>query len=210
MLQGSQMRYPIIQSQFKEKGHHLRDTVSVEPHVYVSLGDEDLKKMPIDEEALKTKMELILRRNNISLWEGEGYYSLLNLRIIGLVNTTDHGSAGTADVLTYKYELTLNSPTYTYNNGIARRFYSDLWKTGNLGVAGSGVYEEVLNNNLEEATEEFALDFLKAKSRKPTEEEKIASWRYEQIENPSLTYEQQLDIFYMVHRTPDLYKKEEE
>jgi hypothetical protein len=122
--------------------------------------------------------------------------------IIGLVNDSNQ--------LIYNYELSLKGPTTTYNNGIARKFYSDVWETFSLGYAGSGVYEDALNNVIEEATEEFALAFLKAKSRKPTEEEKIASWRWEQLFNFSLTYEQQIDIFLNVDETPDLYKKEEE
>jgi len=108
----------------KDKGHYLRDAVSVEPNVFVYISDEDLKKLPIDEEALKTKMELILRRNNIPLYEGERYYSMLNLEINGLVNDSNQ--------LIYNYKLSLWDRTTTYNNGIARKFYSNVWETDNL------------------------------------------------------------------------------
>ena len=107
---------------------YLRDVVSVEPHVYVSLSDEELKKLPIDKEALKTKMELILRRNNIPLYEGEGYYKLLFFTISGLVNNSNH--------LIYNYKLDLKGLLSTYNNGIARGFSEGVWETGSLGYAG--------------------------------------------------------------------------
>jgi hypothetical protein len=68
------MNNPI--KRLEDKGHYLRDVVSINPHVLLGLSDKDLKKMPIDKEALKTKMELILRRNNIPVFGGQVNLSL--------------------------------------------------------------------------------------------------------------------------------------
>jgi hypothetical protein len=116
----------------------------------VILGD-DVKKV-VSEERLRNKLELILRRNGISI-DPESYYTLM-FYVDGFWDEDEIR-------LTYKYDLNLLEDVVLARNGDIRRSPTYTWNTGTFGYAGKTIAEKTMLENVESVAEAFSNRYLK-------------------------------------------------
>lgn len=130
----------------------------------VILGEE-VKKV-VSEERLRNKLELILRRNGVTI-DPESYYTL-TFYVEGFWDKDEIR-------LTYKYDLNLLEYVVLARNGDLRRSPTYTWNTGTFGYAGKTIAEKTMLENVESVAEAFSNRYLKIMDKEKRKIEQDAS-----------------------------------
>jgi len=125
----------------------FRNVGSVDVHVFLN----DPVKSIISEDRIKNKLELILRRNNITI-DNNSLHSLW----LSVEGTWLEEKVG----LSYIMKIDFRTPVLVERQLFMYRSTADIWSKGSIGFAGKSVVEKALIDGVENEAEAFANAYL--------------------------------------------------